>query len=383
MRMQVQYERRYRRKTDPIFEKQRSDALNALVAHASSLHKDFTLFNDSEYDQTMLKSLTPLITDLATVQGGLALAFAGAPEGDEFLMTAPFKQLLQDGTQKMAQNVNDNTLEMLNATLAQGMSQGEALGKLEDRVNAVFDRLTGYQSERIARTETLKASNAATAWAYKQTGYVVGKQWYVNPDSCDICAEMDGKTVPVDDSFLDVGDQVLYGDDKSYAISYDTVEEPPLHPQCRCTIIPTTDLGDDPTVIGDSGDEDIPGDTVYRGEGDNVGGSGANMFGNAYYVARDAETASNFGTVHQLQMPLTAKDVLIIHSQYEYQSFVDDAIAWKREQGSVSSDPNVYLPAYIRHLGYKAAEASAEFDPLGGVGIVDPKAIEHMRSQIK
>jgi hypothetical protein len=60
-------------------------------------------------------------------------------------------------------------------TLAEGVQQGESLGKLKTRVNSVYDQLQSYESERIARTETLKASNYATQWGYDQTGYVTAE----------------------------------------------------------------------------------------------------------------------------------------------------------------------------------------------------------------
>lgn len=240
-KLAIRYAKRYRTKARPIFEAQRKDALAALEAHASTLKKDFNLFDDSDYDQRMTAAFTPVLTDLAEVQGGLALIFAGDTESS-FLLTAPLKQILQEGTLKMAQNVNDRTLEKLNATLAEGVAQGEGLSKLKTRVNDVYDHLQGYESSRIARTETLKASNSATGWAYAQTGFVSGKQWVVNPDACEQCQEFDGKTVPLDDAFLGMGDSYTYtdanGDEQTVVNTYDTVEVPPLHPNCRCTIIP-------------------------------------------------------------------------------------------------------------------------------------------------
>lgn len=245
MRMQLRYEKQYRRKLSPIFTRQKAEVIANIEQHASSLaKKDFTLFNDGSYDDELTNALTPVLVDLASVQGGLAMAFAGDTE-NEFLMTAPLQDLIKNGTKKMATGVNDRTLEKLQKTLAEGVQAGESLSKLKARVSSVYDNLDGYESERIARTETLKASNAATSWAYRQTGYVTGKQWSVNSGACFECAEFDGKTVPLDDSFLGVGDSYTYtdenGDEQTVVNTYDTIEEPPLHPNCRCTIVPTGD----------------------------------------------------------------------------------------------------------------------------------------------
>lgn len=243
MRNQVRYERQYRKVLRPIFKAQRKEALNNLEAHSTSLKKDLKLFDDSAADQTMLAELTPMLTDLATVQGGLALVFAGDTE-NEFYLTAPIKAFIEKNTLRMATNFNDETLAALNSTLTEGIQAGEGIGALKGRINDVYDQVEGYRAERIARTETLKASNNATVWAYRQTGYVTAKAWAVNPGACDQCSDFDGKTVPLDEAFLGLGESYTItddnGDDITYTNDYDTIEEPPLHPNCRCTIIPVT-----------------------------------------------------------------------------------------------------------------------------------------------
>lgn len=241
MRNQARYEKRFRSKTKPIFLQQRKAVLDNLEAYGGSAKKDISFFDKAGFDRKLAAAVTPVLTDLASVQGGLALAFAGDTE-NEFLLTAPIEQAIQRGTRKMATNFNTETLERLNKTLAEGVQAGEGLGKLKSRVDDVFDHIEGYRAERIARTETLKSSNTATQWAYRQTGYVTAKQWVVNPDACPQCNEFEGKTVPLDDAFLPIGDSYTYtdeeGEEHTVENSYDTVEVPPLHPNCRCTIIP-------------------------------------------------------------------------------------------------------------------------------------------------
>lgn len=241
MRNQAIYERLFRKALKPIFEEQHREALNNIEAHASSLTKDSgKLFDDSDYDAKMVNKLRPILTDLANVQGALALVFAGDTEND-FLLTAPVLASIQKSTARMARNFNDETLELLNNTLAEAIQNGESIGEIKGRINDIYGDVNGYRSERIARTETLKASNNASVWAYKQTGYVTGKQWSVNPDACDQCEEFDGKTLPLDESFLEIGQSYTVGegeDAQTYTNDYDTIEEPPLHPNCRCVIVP-------------------------------------------------------------------------------------------------------------------------------------------------
>lgn len=242
MRTQLAYERKYIKQLETILKDQRREALDNLEAHASSLKAyNQKLFDDAAADKLMKEALKPVMHNLADQQGSLALMFAG-DDSDEFKLTVDLQGILQRTTAKMATKFNDDTLAALNKTLGEGIAEGEALGKLKSRVEDVYKGAEGYRAERVARTETLKASNSATTTAYKQTGYVSGKQWYVNPDACPQCEEFDGKTVGLDDAFLGMGESYTVpgedGEEQTITNDYETIEEPPLHPNCRCTIIP-------------------------------------------------------------------------------------------------------------------------------------------------
>lgn len=244
IRNQLKYEKQYRKKLKPVFVEQRKEALNNLEAHASSLKKASgqKLFDDAYYDQIMVKTLQPLMIDLAGTQGGLGLAFAG-DDKDTFKVTSSFEKILKESTLKMATNFNDETIDRLNKTLAEGIQGGEGIGDLQKRVGDVYDNIEGYRSERIARTETMKASNEAAVEGYKQTGFVTEKVWTVNPDACPECEVFDGKTVGLEETFLGIGESYSYKDDggneQSKTNDYDSVDVPPLHPNCRCTIVPS------------------------------------------------------------------------------------------------------------------------------------------------
>lgn len=115
---------------------------------------------------------------------------------------------------------------------------------------------------------------------------------------------------------------------------------------------------------------------VYRGTGNNAGAAGP-MFGNALYVARDQATASQFGEVATLSMPIKAKDILLVATDNQLDKLQLDAQRWAVRTGN-SLDPNDYLPAYIRYLGYKAVEVKPTVDPFAGIAIIDPAVIRKM-----
>jgi SPP1 gp7 family putative phage head morphogenesis protein len=73
----------------------------------------------------------------------------------------------------------------------------------------------------IARTETAKADVEGNIEAYKQSGVVSGKQWITGAGCCDLCDELDGTIVEIDEDFPNEGGS-----------------GPPLHPNCRCDVLP-------------------------------------------------------------------------------------------------------------------------------------------------
>lgn len=239
MRNQTAYEKKYISQVKKVLENQRKEALDNLEAKAAGLTKDFQekLFDDAAADELIRHVLNPVLQALAKDQGDLALLFAGDDE-HQFKLNATLLRLITDSTTKMAKNFNDETLNKLNKTLAEGVAEGEGLSKLKSRVEDVYSGAKGYRAERIARTETLKASNYSTNEAYKQTGYVTAKQWYANPGADEECAALDGTIIGLDEDFLKQGGTLEFGDGQTYQNDYADVTDPPLHPNCRCTILP-------------------------------------------------------------------------------------------------------------------------------------------------
>ncbi|MGI0130147.1 MAG: phage minor head protein, partial [Thermoplasmata archaeon] len=85
-----------------------------------------------------------------------------------------------------------------------------------------------WRSNTIARTETLTASNRSALIGYKRAG-VEKVEWLLAPDydpkdDGGECEPLDGAQVESGQMFPDAG-----------------VDAPPLHPNCRCTIIPVVD----------------------------------------------------------------------------------------------------------------------------------------------
>lgn len=129
-----------------------------------------------------------------------------------------------------------NTAKLLRASI--GLTERDAAAVMKRQLKLMLDgvdpdraaekaeryaeKLTRSRARTIARTETMKAANEGQKQLWDQArekGLLSAdaqKAW-IAADPCPICAELDGEVVGIDDDFS-IGN------------------DPPAHPNCRCTI---------------------------------------------------------------------------------------------------------------------------------------------------
>ena len=103
--------------------------------------------------------------------------------------------------------------QILLQEMIRGGNVNEVVKKLMDELG-----LAQYQAERLLRTEAKRAQTEATKYAYEQAG-ITEYQFCANPDCCDICQGLNGKTYDV--KKMTAGDNA-----------------PPIHPNCKCWTVP-------------------------------------------------------------------------------------------------------------------------------------------------
>lgn len=137
--------------------------------------------------------------------------------------------------------VNSTTLKAIRSQVGKGIEKGESIPKIRKRIASY---LTGdsirQRAEVIARTETLWAYNNGAVEGYKQSGVVEAKEWLTAQDDrlCQYCEPMNGEIVDVDKDWFKQGEEFRGNEGGVLSFSYGNVGHPPLHPQCRCTVIP-------------------------------------------------------------------------------------------------------------------------------------------------
>ncbi len=137
--------------------------------------------------------------------------------------------------------VNNTTLKAIRAEVGKGIEAGESVTKIRKRLTGYFDGDDIRQrTELIARTETNWAYNEGAVDGYIQSGVVKAKEWLTAQDDrlCEFCEPMNGKIVGIDESWFKTGEEFEGNEGGKLSFSYEDVGHPPLHPRCRCSIIP-------------------------------------------------------------------------------------------------------------------------------------------------
>jgi len=236
--IQIKYEKQFIKKANTILTAQKEAVINQ-VAPKKIVAAGF----DAEGEAKKLSDeALPLFILLAKEQGDLAAVFAGNAD-TVFEMTPVMEKYIADSVAKATLSFTKETQEKIAATLVEGINDGESISKLGKRINTLYDELLGvkepgWRTERLARTEVIKTSNEITEAAYKQTGVVKKKEFFANPTACQFCLSVGGSIIRVGGIFVPKGGKIEGVDGGTRINDYEDVKHPPLHPSCRCTILP-------------------------------------------------------------------------------------------------------------------------------------------------
>lgn len=368
-------------------DEQEQIVINKLGTTAKSIEE--FLFNIKEESEALAALLLPTIIELLETQTEDVASFIG---GELITVSPEIRKVTESRIKQIAGAYNQDTIAALEKTLREGQAAGESLNKLKKRVEQTYSDAKGYRAERIARTESLRTSNRTAELTYSQNGFSQ-VQWLVNPGACEFCRTYAGRTKTIGTNFTSVGDVITGHDGGQMRIEYGDIDTPPLHPNCTCSLVPSGDSailpdGEDFKFkpLGEEGFVRLPSREnkkleVFHGDGANVNDPARDVFGDAFYVARDKALAEQYGVVSKLQLPFSEKQIYRLKTDDDFTGFLNAAQKHAVRTGG-DLDPANYIPEYVRHLGYKAVEATEAVVPGGGIAVVDKKAIAALTSQM-
>lgn len=203
------------------------------------------------------RAFIPVVSGLIQDQGEALTAAFGLSFDVQNVLALDF---LMEYVMPFASNVVDGTADDVAAVIAQGMKEGWTTPVLMEHLQTLFEqymrgdlapeqfawfseRMPGYRAEMISRSETIRASAKGSERIYAEAG-IEEKEWLAtegNDRTCIWCSAMNGKRIAIGADWFSKGDSWTVGEgDKvqTLGFNYENVGGPPLHPNCRCTLIP-------------------------------------------------------------------------------------------------------------------------------------------------
>jgi len=211
-----------------------------------------------EVQAALKASQKKLIADLANTakpyaqtiaEAGLSQGASLLPSGslDLGLLSGKASEFVVEATNRaairMARSVSDSLAERVSNIIRIGIEETatgtDVIGLLEE---AGFDE---NRAQTIARTESARAYTDGQNAAWEASGVVKGKTWLVSPFACEFCEaaakEFGEKSVGVKDAFYERGATITGASGATMALDFDDTSGPPLHPNCRCSLLPVID----------------------------------------------------------------------------------------------------------------------------------------------
>jgi HK97 family phage portal protein len=262
-----------------VFDKQVSDLLVALAAaerpSVELIQQAERIMRSRLAQRAVVEALTPYIRE--AIETGITIGVETvekiAPQVDFEAERADLAKYAETESVRLsrrtAQGVIETQTEKVRTVLGDGLEKGENIDQLATRVQEWADGQKDQdgswsRATTIARTESMRAARSAELEAWESTGLVTGKTWLLAPDPCEFCEavskQYEGKSVGLNEPFFQKGDLLFgvpdaNGKRREMLIDFEDVTAPPLHPNCRCSMIPklVSELDEITREIEDSG----------------------------------------------------------------------------------------------------------------------------------
>lgn len=170
---------------------------------------------DSKKQISAIVKMTKPEYEANITEGGKDIAKLMGVPFEDLVATPATVSYLDDKPMKFGKLITDTTLQYLRDELKEGLSNGESLGEIGDRIASVFDEARGFRTETIARTEVGSALNFGRNGEMSAQG-VEKKQWVaIFSNTRDDHADAHGQTVGIDEKFSVGDDELDYPQDPS------------------------------------------------------------------------------------------------------------------------------------------------------------------------
>ena len=204
------------------------------IGHTKAAEDD--LVGTRNWVEILVDLVEPALADLMGKEGAAAAELVGV----EFAMTEEVRKALKTSIQLMSDSYNQTTLSLLEKTLADGLADGIGLDEMTKNISNIYEFSDDVRARQVAQTEVFRVGNESTRLAWQQSGVVKSIKWYTAEDEmvCDFCGPLQGKTVGIEETFFNKGDEAIGESGAKMPLTYSDVANPPLHVSCRCYVRP-------------------------------------------------------------------------------------------------------------------------------------------------
>ncbi len=224
------YEPLFRSAAEEIIKRERADVIRE--AEKKLKQRNIQVFEEwlngffEDHKEYIRKKMAPVIMSFGK------MIYADAQD----TIDAPLK--LTEGHEKF-------TNSFIDAFIANHIGYSKTRIKKATEQDDIIEALTAeYDSQEEVRVnsivdeQTVRAANAfaKTAWII---GGVTRFVWVANAGACEFCQSLNGKTVGIDQNFVEPGGSIssATGNSPPMVVSNAT-SHPPVHGHCKCSIVP-------------------------------------------------------------------------------------------------------------------------------------------------
>ena len=235
----TEYEKRLKVWFMKIFERQKQDILRKFDQEHKKGFKKYDYQLLLKYYALYHIYLRPELETLISEEGIRAMSELNVDI--EFnINTDKIKKELKQKIQLIAKNVDALTDEKIGKVVEMGLAGNMQPEEIKQELVKVFDDLQWRRLETIVRTEAIRFGTYAEQSAREQSGVVKSKQWRTAIDErvCEYCGKMHGKKIWLQEDFFKKGSVMLGNNWGKIKLDYEDVIGSPLHPNCRCDMIP-------------------------------------------------------------------------------------------------------------------------------------------------
>ena len=235
---QKQWQLAYKKAVVKILEEQKKE----IIEKNTKVFEEW-VFDLKKSKASFLEVFLKLGVELFLQQSEVAFHAAGDDE-TTLLINSRVTNYLNERVERFATEFDSETVKKIKTSIGEGYKNGESIKQLTKRIDNIYTEAEKYRATRVARTETIATSNQAALEAYRQSPMVAAQEWSTEDNGCDFCQAMNGKIIGLDSNYFNVGESLTVvdaeGHEQTFVFDYMDVDHPPLHPNCRCSILPVS-----------------------------------------------------------------------------------------------------------------------------------------------